>query len=87
MKGTGYSYLLPGSMNIYGSLHYQAIGWLDTFVAYNYRHNSGGWIEQYGNKYAREESTLSYINLGLEIQLSPLLRLNEIAVLLLPTKF
>ncbi|MEZ5012599.1 MAG: hypothetical protein R2744_13920 [Bacteroidales bacterium] len=41
-------------MNIYGSLHYQAIGWPDTFVAYNYRHNSGGWIEQYGNKYARE---------------------------------
>lgn len=78
-SSTEYSYLNAGSLNIYGALHLQAIGWLDTFLAFEYLANSGGWIEQYGNKYARPDQTLSYLQVGLEIQLTPLLRLNELA--------
>lgn len=76
---TAYSYLLQDNLNIYTSIHYQAIGWLDTFLAYDYTKATGGWTEQYGNRYALPEMKLSYLQLGFEIQLSPLLRLNEIA--------
>lgn len=76
---TDYSYLLQDNFSFYTSLHYQAVGWLDTFLAYDYTKSTGGWVEQYDYKFERPEMKLSYLQLGFEIQLSPLLRLNEIA--------
>ncbi|MCD4769293.1 MAG: hypothetical protein K8R35_03920 [Bacteroidales bacterium] len=76
---TTYSYLPSESLNIFASVHYQAIGWLDLSLGFDHFQTSGGWFEQFENKYANPDKKLSYLQIGLEIQVSPLIRLNEVA--------
>jgi len=76
---TPFSYLPSRSLNLFASVHYQAIGWLDLFIGFDHFQTSGGFTEQYGNKYANPVKGLSYIQAGLEVQVSPLIRLNEVA--------
>ncbi len=74
-----YTYMPPARIDIYASLHYQATGWLDLYCGLNSSSESGGWTEQYGIKYANPENGLIYLQPGLEIQVSPLVRLSEVA--------
>jgi hypothetical protein len=72
-----YSFLLPGYLTIISEIHYQAISWLDVFAGYDYQKSNGGWFERYENKYAEPEVSTSYISGGVEIQISPNIRLYE----------
>lgn len=72
-----YSYLTPEYLSVSSEIHYQAIAWLDVFAGYDYRRSNGGWFEWYGDKYAEPEVRTSYINTGVEIQVSPIIRLYE----------
>jgi len=72
-----YTYYLSRSLDFNGEIHFQALGWLDIFLGGQYFSNNGGWTEQYGDQYALPERRLVYIQPGLEIQVSPLIRLNQ----------
>jgi hypothetical protein len=72
-----YSYLPSGFISYYISLHAQTTGWLDLFIAMDHTSSIGGWTEYYGLKLSNPEKKLTYIRPGIEIQVSPLVRLNE----------
>lgn len=74
-----YEFLPQETLNIYASLHYQAISWLDLSLAYNHNRSMGGWISQNSIKYSIPEQTIDNLDLGFEIQISPLVRLTELA--------
>lgn len=74
-----YSFLPQESLNIYASLHYQALNWLDLSLALNHFKSTGGWISYNDVKYSVNDLVLDNLELGLEIQVSPLIRLYEVA--------
>lgn len=74
-----YKFLPQESFNIYASLHYQALNWLDLSLAYNKLKSTGGWISYNDVKYSVPNLGLDNLEMGLEIQVSPLIRLSEVA--------
>ena len=76
---TDYNYLPDQSLNINASIHYQASGWLDTYLAGNYFKSGMGWTDYYGVKYSNHRQSLFMIEPGFEIQISPSLRIKEFA--------
>jgi hypothetical protein len=74
-----YKYLLSDSYTINTTLHYQATGWFDINLNSNYQKTTGGWTEYWGNVYSNKETSLLTLEPGFEIQISPSLRIIQIA--------
>jgi hypothetical protein len=74
-----YRYLLNRTITLDASLHYQAAGWLNIKLNANYYNSRGGWTEYYGNKYSNPEQKMVTLEPGLEIQISPALKIWQVA--------
>ena len=74
-----YLYLLNDSHTIDVSLHYQAVGWFNVYLNANYQRSSGGWTEYWGKKYRNPETKLFSIEPGFELQISPTLKIYQVA--------
>lgn len=74
-----YLYLLNNSHSLDVALHYQATGWFDIFLNTSYMKTAGGWTEYYGNKYSNPGTSLTAIEPGFELQISPSLKVYQVA--------
>lgn len=74
-----YQYLLSRSLMFNFSIHYQAAGWFDIRMNGSYLKSDGGWTEAWGNKYANPEISLFALEPGFEIQISPSLKVYQVA--------
>ena len=74
-----YQYLLSDSYLFDISIHYQATGWFDIYLNGNFQNTRGGWTEYWGNKYSNPEQKLALIEPGFELQISPSLKIYQIA--------
>jgi hypothetical protein len=67
-----YKYLPDRTYDLNVAVHYQAAGWLNTDISFNYFKGSGGWTE-----YRNPEKTMLSIEPGFEIQISPAVRIYQ----------
>jgi hypothetical protein len=74
-----YKYLLSDAYSINSSVHYQATGWFDISLNGSFQKTAGGWTEYWGNKYENKETRLFTLEPGFEIQISPSLRILQVA--------
>ena len=74
-----YLFLLSDSHSFDVSLHYQATGWFDIYLDGNFQKSAGGWTEYWGNKYRNPETRLVLIEPGFELQISPSLKIYQVA--------
>ena len=74
-----YSYLLSNEFHLDASLHYQASGWFDVYLNADALETRGGWTEYWGNKYSNKQTMLVNIEPCFEIQISPSLRICQVA--------
>jgi hypothetical protein len=74
-----YKYLLNNTVEFNASLHFQATGWFNIELNSNYYSSNGGWTEYWGAKYKNPEEYLFSLEPAFEIQISPALRIYEIA--------
>ena len=74
-----YQYLLNNTIELNASFHFQANGWFNIQLNSNYFRSSGGWTEYWGKKYINPEEYLFSLEPGCEIQISPALRIYEMA--------
>ena len=66
-----YEYLPDRAHRVDLAIHYQVNGWLDLFLNGANFSSSGGWLENWGQKYANSQQTLWTIEPGFSIQVSP----------------
>ncbi|MCX6334962.1 MAG: hypothetical protein NT092_11770 [Bacteroidia bacterium] len=74
-----YKYLLDNTVEFNASLHFQATGWFNIELNSNYSKSKGGWTENLGNKYRNPEEYLFSLEPACEIQISPALKIYELA--------
>jgi len=74
-----YQFLLSDSHSFDVSLHYQATGWFDVYLNGNFQNSGGGWTEYWGKKYRNPETKLVLIEPGFELQISPSLKIYQVA--------
>jgi len=74
-----YKYLLNNDIEFNASLHFQATGWFNIQLNSNYYSSKGGWTEYWGAKYKNPEEYLFSLEPAFEIQISPALRIYELA--------
>ncbi len=74
-----YQYLLNSSYDINASLHYQATGWFNIELNSVYFYSGGGWTEYWGDKYKNRKENLFTLEPALEIQISPAIKIYEVA--------
>ncbi|HVN57064.1 MAG TPA: hypothetical protein VMT63_02095 [Bacteroidales bacterium] len=74
-----YTYLASNEYNLNAALHYQVAGWLEVYLNGNGLKTKGGWTEYWGNKYANRETLLVNVEPSFEIQISPRLRICQVA--------
>jgi hypothetical protein len=74
-----YSYLLSNTNTINASLHYQATGWFNIYINGNYNKTYGGWTDYWGIKYSNPEKRILNIEPGFELQVSPRLKIYQVA--------
>lgn len=74
-----YKYLLSNTYDLNGSLHYQATGWFDVNLNTSWQRSKGGWTEFLGNKYTNPGKNLISLEPGFELQISPMITVNQIA--------
>jgi len=74
-----YKYLLNNTLEFNASLHFQATGWFNIELNSNYYSSKGGWTEYWGTKYKNPDEFLFSLEPAFEIQISPALRIYELA--------
>jgi hypothetical protein len=74
-----YQYLLNSSYDVNASLHFQATGWFNIALNSGYFYSGGGWTEYWGDKYKNREEYLFSLEPALEIQISPSIKIYEVA--------
>jgi len=74
-----YKYLLNNTLELNASLHFQATGWFNIELNSNYHSSKGGWTEYWGVKYKNPDEYLFSLEPAFEIQISPALRIYEVA--------
>lgn len=74
-----YKYLLNSSYDVNASLHFQATGWLNIELNSWYFYSGGGWTEYWGDKYKNRKENLFTLEPVLEIQISPAIKIYEVA--------
>ncbi|MBG0859110.1 MAG: hypothetical protein IQL11_06365 [Bacteroidales bacterium] len=74
-----YSYLLSDIYTFDFSLHYQATGWFNLSLNGSFFRTKGGWTEYWGNKYRNPEKKLINLEPGFELQISPGLKICQLA--------
>ena len=85
-SSTPYKYLLARKTEIDASVHYQAAGWLDLNLNACVFRTAKGWTEYIGKKFSDPEQQLISLQPGIEIQVSPLVRIYEVVNLPLSGK-
>jgi hypothetical protein len=74
-----YQFLLSDSYSFDLSVHYQATGWFDIYINGNFQRTTGGWTEYWGEKYRNPETKLILAEPGFELQISPSLKIFQVA--------
>jgi len=78
-SSSSYRYLPDRAMMINASLHYQAAGWFNIYMNGRYFRTSKGWTEYWGLQFSNPEIQLLTLEPGYELQISPSLRLYQVA--------
>jgi hypothetical protein len=74
-----YKYLPDRTIMINASIHYQTTGWFNIYMNSRYFKTSKGWTEYWGLKFGNPQINLLTLEPGYEMQISPSLKLYQIA--------